>query len=287
MFTFHFQKRKRSKLLFDLGKSELLVVHIELDVVSSHEDITENPERSSGSGNVETGESEEALSALVENVVLLGESVRVTSDDDVDIGSIGVAVNLVLLVERRNGSDGGSTDRGSDLLHLLCGNREKGRTGIDDGFTSRRDGASGDLDIIHIEGPVSSLSGNGIDNINSVEITGVVIGIDSSDDEFAVRTSASEVESEFVLFQVVRVHESSERCLHSIDGDVIPSHTEDTIELTQTVRESESGGIVDLGEGVVRDGGVTCVGVGWCWLVLVRVGVGSCWCWFAVGVGML
>ena len=106
----------------------MLVVHIELDVVSSHEDITENPERSSRSGNVEAGESEEALSALVENVVLLGKSVGVTSDDNVDIGSIGVAVDLVLLVERRNGSNGGGTDGGGDLLHLLGGNGEKGRT---------------------------------------------------------------------------------------------------------------------------------------------------------------
>ena len=132
------------------------------------------------------------------------------------------------------------------------------RTGIDDGLTSRCDGASGDLDIIHIEGPVSSLSGNGVDNINSVEITGVVVGIDSSDDEFSVGTTGSEVESEFVLLQVVRVDESSEGCLHSVDGDVIPSHTEDTVELTQTVRESESGSVVDLGEGVVTDGGITC-----------------------------
>ena len=98
--------------LDNLGEAELPVLIVELDVVGAHEHVTEDVQRAGGCGHIEAGHREEALRAVLERIVLLGQHVLGTRDRDGDVRSRTITRDRVLLIQgwdgaERLGADGG------------------------------------------------------------------------------------------------------------------------------------------------------------------------------------
>ena len=78
------QSSESSSALLSLGggESDLLVLVVEGSVVLPHEDVTEDPERSSRAGDVHAHDSEKAGGSGLDEVVLSGKGVLGTGNGE-------------------------------------------------------------------------------------------------------------------------------------------------------------------------------------------------------------
>ena len=106
------------------------------------------------------------------------------------------------------------------------------------------------LDIVQNDLPVASDTWHHLDDWDVVEVSSVARRVGTSKGELTCGTSGSKEEGVSRLVQFARFDQSTQRGLHAINRDVIPTHTKDTIELAHTVGRAETAHIVSLCKGV-------------------------------------
>jgi len=236
------------------GETNTLVTIVEDGVVLAHEDISKNPKRSTRSGDVDSGHTEEAdrdtfLSDLVDVVLSFeGEVDTVEGDDDGGEAGDSVTVDGVLVGVH---GDGGSSDGLGDGLHISGGTGEDRGTRVGDGVRSAGDAVSTESERIELELPVRLG-----DQRNVSDRTSELGSIDSSEGELSVDTGgAGEREGEDGVRDDTLLNTGDEGGSDGINGDGRPAETADSIELTDL--EGETGLLSGFSEELVGDDKVT------------------------------
>ncbi|GMT36960.1 hypothetical protein PFISCL1PPCAC_28257, partial [Pristionchus fissidentatus] len=242
-------KKGRRHLLFGVGgngETDSHVIVIKDGVELSNEDISEDPERSCGGRDVHSHESRDALRDTtvgdLEHVVFTLKGEVLSSEVEGDVGKI---LDLSALNhELTSLANFASTNSMTNLVDDLGRSSEKGCAGVNDG----RDGALGirDASNLHLT-KVNSPVVLGSKRLPR-DLTNIVGGVGSTESHLSsglfvvesTREIAVEPESEDGLGAVFLVGPDLVHGLReSINGDGIPSHSQDTVELCGD--ESESG----------------------------------------------
>eukprot|EP00756_Hemistasia_phaeocysticola_P038479 Hpha_TRINITY_DN16760_c2_g2::TRINITY_DN16760_c2_g2_i2::g.78455::m.78455 len=238
----------------ELGETQTGVVDVELDVVGTHEHVTQDNQGASRGGDVHAHEAEDALAhtsgAGLDHVLLLGDRVHLTAKGDVDARTRGVAVDGVLAVERRDRQHLLRADllgQGSDVR---LGDHHEGGAGVHDRLRGRGHSVSARGHRVHGERPVALLAGDGVDDRDVREVTGVVVRVDATHHKLTGATVAAQVEGEDVGVEGVTLHDRTQGGLHTVNRDVVPTHTADPVEMPDRVAQTKALGVVHLSEGV-------------------------------------
>mmetsp|Transcript_52304 Transcript_52304/g.135570 ORF Transcript_52304/g.135570 Transcript_52304/m.135570 type:complete len:204 (-) Transcript_52304:597-1208(-) len=188
--------------LDDLGEAELLVAHVELDVVRAHEDVAEDVERPGRRRHVETDHREEALAARLERVVLLGKDVIKATDADGDIRAGRIAVEQVLLVERGHLAHRRRAHLGGNARDVRGRGGEERRARVDDRLAGGGDRLAGDRDVVDGVGPVAVDPRRGLCHRHVRKVTRVVRRVYSSDEQLSNTAIVTKVEGEDILVEL-------------------------------------------------------------------------------------
>ncbi|GMT05763.1 hypothetical protein PENTCL1PPCAC_27937, partial [Pristionchus entomophagus] len=227
------------------GESDALVAVVEDRVELADEDVTEDPEGTCGRRDVHAHESGDALGdsgvGHLEDIVLALKHEVLSSEVEGDIGEVGDVVatdhELAGLAEFA------SSDCVVDLVHDVGGSGEERSAGVDDGGDgSLGVGDSAHLHLSQVDPPVV-LCGERL----PCDLSHIVSGISSTEGhlssvlvgEASVQISV-EPEGEDGLGAVILVGPDLVHGLReTINGDRVPSHSEDSVESGGD--ESESG----------------------------------------------
>lgn len=220
----------------------MVVTVIEGNVVLSNEDITQDPE--STRRNINTSHSEQADTfTSVDNVISTRESESMTAEGESDGGERGDlgAIDGVFggVQEERS-----STNESSNGLDISGRTSEQRGTSVEDS-TSGGGGRSG----TNVHGIEVSLPVSGGGQRNPSEGTSEVSGIVTTESQFTRSTRGrGQVETENGGGDGTLVEQSAEDSGDTIDGDGFEGHTEDTIELTDGVSQTQTRSISDFSE---------------------------------------
>jgi hypothetical protein len=111
------------------GKPHTLVSRVEYRVVLAHEHVSQDPERSGRGRDIQSHETEQAHVSIRDEVILGGQGVDISSNGEVEVGTVVVALDEVLA-----GDDFFAAEGRGDLGHLLGGAGEDGGARVHDGL---------------------------------------------------------------------------------------------------------------------------------------------------------
>lgn len=227
---------------FDLlvGKSEtdLLASKIEMSVISSDEDVTENDGVSEIAGEIHTSDTEQARVTVLDDIVAGRDFVVISAQSDLECGVL-FSVGAVQLGREASG----------DFVEPFLGADDKGSSGVDDGHhVVLVEGLAAHFNSVHIDDPVGVVNqrnvgeGGGVEGrVNTAQNEGGAVGASSG----AQEEGEGRILDESLLDHVL------EGSGGEIGGDVLESHTEDTVELSSD--EGKTVELVHLGEGLGLD----------------------------------
>jgi len=216
----------------------LLASEIEMSVISSDEDVTQNDGVSEITGEIHSSDTEQARVAVLDNVVRRRDVVILSTQSDGE-GGILLSVGAIQL----RGEVAG------DFEQPFLGANDKGSSRIDDGHhVVLVVGFSVQCNTVHLDDPVGV-----VDQGNVVEGSGVESRVNTAQNEGgAVGTSGgAQEEGERGVRDESLLNHILERSGGEISGDVLERHTEDTIELGSN--EGDTIELVHLSEGLGLD----------------------------------
>merc|ERR1712151_449265 len=114
-----------NNILHNLGKSNLLVVHIKFDIMRTHEHISKDHQWACWCWNVQASHAKKALTSIGNNIVLLLQLVGLTTQDDINARCGRVTVNGVLRIEWGNWKKGLGTEQLRNVFDVTLGNCEE------------------------------------------------------------------------------------------------------------------------------------------------------------------
>merc|ERR1719167_955352 len=234
------------------GEADPLVADVVLAVVAAEEDVTQDPEAAGGLDAHEAGQAHGLVALLdLENVVLALQGVVLAAEGEVDDGQVGdlVAVDHALagqgvdlgadgLVDGRDVGGGAGDEAGAGVHHGLA------PAGAHSGTLSW---ATGHGNAVHLDLPVAEPGQCDVAHLSSEEFI-----VSSSQNQLAavgVIGIPVEPESEDGCVHLLLHNHRVEHSWDSVDGDGVPSHAQDSVELGGD--EGYSGLLDGLGEALV------------------------------------
>lgn len=231
------------------GETNALVAPVEDSVVLAHEDVTQDPERTSGGRDVKTDHTQQADLTIRDQVISRGEGVDLAVDGEIEVRkSIVVACNHVLA-----GNDFLGTDLGSDLLNNVRRTSQEGSTRVDDGLGLGSEGSTIDGEATKSDLPIGSSQ-----QVHPGEVTselGLVVTTQGQLTE--VLGGVTKVETELGGLNQVLLNQVLEGSRNVVDGEDREGKTQDTVELAELVGTTKTRGISDFGEDLVLDNKAT------------------------------
>lgn len=231
------------------GETNALVAPVEDGVVLAHEDVTQDPERTSGGGDVKTDHTQQADLTIRDQVVSRSEGVDLAIDGEIEVRkSVVVACNHVLA-----GNDFLGTDLGSDLLNDVRRTSQEGSTRVNDGLGLGSEGSTIDGETTKGDLPVGSSQ-----QVHPGEVTselGLVVTTEGQLTE--VLGGVTKVETELSGLNQVLLNQVLEGGRDVVDGEDREGKTQDTVELAELVSTTKTRGISDFGEDLVLDNKAT------------------------------
>jgi len=253
------KKRNREKriqlasLFLDgsFGKSKAVVAHVKFSVVWADEDVTEDPQRSHGLGDVQSHEARKAnaLTSLVDAKDVIGrlEGEGFATDDEIDVRHSGQAIAVDHVFSMGQGC---RSDLGLQLGDFLERSGDEGSAGIGDGLASAlAERRTADLHSVHFELPISAASHGHVG-----EVAVVARGVGSAEDDltsFVRGRVAAEVKGEDGRRHQILSHHVVEDGRNAVDGDCIESHAKNAVEFSRD--EGHARFVGSLGEGLTFD----------------------------------
>jgi len=133
--------------------------------VRTHEHVSQNEERTCWRWNIHAQEGEQALATTCrQGIVRLCECVLLATDNEVDVWSVCVAINCILLVERWNGGQLLSTNLCRELGEVCSRNCHKRGARIHNRFPSGGVRLATDLHVIHGNSPIAEFAWSSLDH---------------------------------------------------------------------------------------------------------------------------
>lgn len=228
-----------------VGKSEAnaLVSVVEDGVVLAHEDITQDPERTSRSRDIKTNHAEKAQIAIGDEVVLSSEGVDLAIDGEVEAGEGVILARDHVLA----GNDLLSTDGSSDLLHDIRRTSQQRGTRVNDGLSLGSEGGATNGEATKGDLPVGSSQ-----KVDPRQLTSVLGGVRTAQSQLTeVLGRVAEVEGELRALDEALLDKVLEGSGHVVNGQDGEGKAEDTIELAELVSATQTGSISDLGEDLI------------------------------------
>lgn len=231
------------------GETNALVAPVEDSVVLAHEDVTQDPERTSGGRDVKTDHTQQAGITIRDQVVSRSEGVDLAIDGEIEVRkSVVLARNHVLA-----GNDFLGADLGSDLLNDVRRTSQEGSTRVNDGLGLGGEGSTIDGETTKGDLPVGSSQ-----QVHPGEVTselGLVVTTQGQLTE--VLLGVTKVETELSGLNQVLLNQVLEGGRNVVDREDREGKTQDTVELAKLVGSTKTRGISDLGEDLVLDNKTT------------------------------